>query len=223
MHIRELTIKTSNLQELYEFYAEVLSLEVEDESPNDGQLIINVGNSVLIFEESNSIRNPVYHFAFNIPSNKIEEAHEWLKDKVNLIWLSDYNSNIAEFKGWKARSLYFYDPAGNIVEFIARTDLNDHSSAPFSELQIRNISEVGIVFPSNSYGDHVKDLLGKFGLSWFGKQPPMEQFCAVGDDEGLFIVVPENRAWYPTQDRQATIAPLKVKFLAGDKMYSFRQ
>ena len=35
--------------------------------------------------------------------------------KVPLIWINDYNSEIADFVNWHAKSIYFFDPAGNIV------------------------------------------------------------------------------------------------------------
>jgi hypothetical protein len=39
----------------------------------------------------------------------------------------------------------------------------------------------------------------------------LPQFKAIGDDEGLFIVVPENRNWYPT-NKPAGIFPMNVEF-----------
>ena len=88
-------------------------------------ITITAGETKLIFEEAQADQNPFYHFAFNIPSNKFEEAYEWAKDKVKLLWLKDYDSFIADFKNWHAKSFYFKDPAGNILEMISRFDLND--------------------------------------------------------------------------------------------------
>jgi catechol 2,3-dioxygenase-like lactoylglutathione lyase family enzyme len=222
MQIRELTLKTSVIRELYDFYGGILNFEI-DEPSEKNKLIINAGNSVLIFETCAGDVKPLYHFAFNIPSNKIEEAREWLKGRVELIWLPDYESHVADFSGWHAKSLYFLDPAGNIVEFISRFDLNDMGRTPFSELQIRNISELGVVFPKSAYREGVEELLAHHGMSWFNKQEPQEHFCALGDDQGLFIVVPESRSWYPTTDCPASLSPLKVKYLVGGKLFSFQQ
>ena len=113
-------------------------------------ITITVGETKLIFEEAAENENPFYHFAFNIPSNKFEQAYEWMKQKVELLWLKDYNGYIADFVNWHAQSFYFKDPAGNILEMIARFDLNDTVEEDFSSMQIRNVSEMGIVFPLSS-------------------------------------------------------------------------
>jgi catechol-2,3-dioxygenase len=157
---------------------------------------------------------------FNIPSNKIEEALQWLNDRVQLLWIEDYESYIADFTAWHARSVYFKDPAGNILEFIARFDLHDTTSEPFSALQIRNISEIGIVLPTEKFDKEVNDLLQKFQMNYFSRQPPMKHFRAIGDDEGLLIVVPEHRNWYPT-NIPGRIFPLAVKFEIAGKENQF--
>ncbi len=63
------------------------------------------------------------------------------------MWIDDDKSFIADFIDWHARSVYFFDPAGNIVELIARDDLNDVADGAFSSRQFRNISETGLVLP----------------------------------------------------------------------------
>ena len=97
-------------------------------------IVATAGKSKLIFEETDIDVNPYYHFAFNIPSNKFEEAFEWMKQKVELLWLEDYKSYIADFVNWHAKSFYFLDPAGNILELIARFDLNDTVEEKFSSI-----------------------------------------------------------------------------------------
>ena len=89
----------------------------------------------LIFDEIDTTGNPFYHFAFNIPSNKFEEAFQWMQTRVDLLWLDDYKSYIADFTNWNAKSFYFTDPAGNILEFISRFDLDDIAAEPFSAAQ----------------------------------------------------------------------------------------
>ena len=132
--------------------------------------------------------------------------------RVSLLWLDDYNSDIADFERWHARSVYFLDPGGNIVELIARFDLNDNVEAPFSSTQIRNVSEIGIVYPEITFDEDVNQLMLKYALGYFSKQVPLPHFRAIGDDNGLFIVVPENRVWFSTKDRKAGIYPIEIKF-----------
>lgn len=117
MQFKEITLQTKNIADLYVFYKNTLQLNVI--KPNEKTISVETGTTKLIFEQTNNAQKPFYHFAFNIPSNKIEEALKWLKSKVELLWIEDYENCIAEFTNWNARSIYFLDPGGNIVELIA--------------------------------------------------------------------------------------------------------
>ena len=216
MHIQQLILQTSQPGTLQEFYGDLLGFQIGGGTNKD--LIIQAGYSELVFTSTDA-GNPFYHFAFTIPANKIEEAKAWLTGKVELLWIEDYKSDIADFVNWHARSVYFYDPAGNIVEFIARSDLDNSTDTPFSARQVVSISEAGLVFPADELNSRTDKLLEQCHLSYFDKQPPLPQFKAVGDDHGLFIIVPEHRNWYPTSTPSG-IFPMTVKFSNGD-MYEF--
>ena len=155
-----------------------------------------------------------YHFAINIPSNKIEDAKAWLKDKVQLVWMEDYKSDIADFVNWHAKSVYFFDPAGNIVELISRFDLQNPSEGSFGAGQFLSISEIGLVL-EGQLDEETSQLMEKYSLPFFNKQPPLPQFKAIGDDEGLFIIVPRYRNWYPTT-KPSDIFPMEINFRQGD-------
>ncbi len=215
MILQEIRLQTNRLFPLYHFYKNVLELQVTDDS--DTQFTIHAGLSKLIFEKTEDpLSFPTYHFAFNIPSNRIQEAHDWLKERTELLWIEDYKSYIADFTNWNAKSVYFLDPAGNIAELIARADLNDIIDEPFSSKHIRNVSEIGLVFPEDGFQRSIEQLMEDRNLEYFSKQPPLEKFCAIGNDEGLFIIVPENRNWYPCKDKPAGKFPVKISFLVGN-------
>ena len=137
---------------------------------------------------------------------------------MKVLWIEDYKNYIAEFNRWHARSVYFTDPAGNIVELIARFDLKDNIPEHFSSSQIRNISEIGLVFKSEVFDETVIKLTQQFRLGYFSKQPPMPHFKAIGDDEGLFIIVPEQRNWYPTNIQSGVFA-LSILFENNNTQY----
>lgn len=219
MHLKELKLYTVRLAELFHFYHDTLGMNCRL-SGNELQIVTR--DSLLRFEKMITNDEPYYHFAFNIPSNKVDEAYEWLKERVELLWIEDYKSCIADFSGWHAKSLYFFDPAGNIVEFISRFDLADITEEPFSPSLIRNVSETGLVFPVSSFDAQVNRLLSAWPLSYFTKQQPLPQFRAVGDDEGLLICVPENRNWYPLKDKPALIFPMEVLVRSGEKEFLIR-
>jgi catechol-2,3-dioxygenase len=181
MLLQKIELQTGHLSELYDFYNDILELPVKF---YEHTISITAGKSALIFKASSGTKNPFYHFAFNIPSNKIDEAFQWLQARMEILWLDDYDSYIADFKNWHAKSFYFLDPAGNIGELIARFDLNDAETESFSSKQIRNVSEIGLVYPDDLFDQGINELLNKYHLDYFSKQPPLEHFRAIGDDEG---------------------------------------
>jgi hypothetical protein len=216
MKIKKLDLQTTYLKTLQEFYSSVLELPVYQ--PGETKIKIKTRDSDLIFTETTT-GEPFYHYAINIPANKIEEAKAWLSNKVQLLWMEDYKNDIADFVNWHAKSVYFYDPAGNIVELIARFDLGNSASEPFSSSQLLSLNEVGVVFTDENFEEEVRSLEHSYSLSYFDKQPPLPKFRAMGDDHGLFVIVPEHRNWYPT-DKPSEIFPMSVEFDSGGTSYS---
>jgi catechol 2,3-dioxygenase-like lactoylglutathione lyase family enzyme len=210
MIIRQLTMETLQLAGLHEFYCDILGLPLADE--DDDSFTMQAGHTEIIFKQHTGQQEPLYHIAFNIPANKIEEASAWIATKAERLYLSDYKSFIADFTNWHAKSVYFYDPAGNVVELIARFDLNNSTEQPFDAEQLISVSEAGLVFAADTFDSQVQQVLDQFNLSYFDKQPALGHFKAVGDDEGLFIIVPEERIWYPTEDKKAILSPIKIYF-----------
>ena len=215
MEINRLILQTTALKDLTAFYATAIGLPAISKS--DNEITISIGSTELVFKQV-SAADPFYHIALNIPANKIEEAKKWLTNYVELIWIDQYKSDIADFVNWRAKSVYFFDPAGNIVELIARFDLDNKTEESFSASQFLSVSEVGLVVKDDDFNRSVSGLLEKYELSYFNKQPPLPQFRAIGDDEGLFIVVPENRNWFPT-NKPSGIFPMEIQFTNDAREY----
>jgi len=215
MQINRVILQTSVLKALTVFYNSLIELRADGR--NEGETTIMIGSTELVFKQV-SAADPFYHFAINIPANKIEEAKKWLSGRVELIRMDPYESDIADFASWHAKSIYFFDPAGNIVELIARFDLDNKTDEPFSSAQFLSVSEVGLVLKENEFHKSVASLLQQYQLSYFDKQPPLRYFRVVGNDEGLFIVVPENRNWFPT-NKSSGIFPMEVKFENDGREY----
>ena len=193
MKLEQIQIQTNNIEKTAEFYEDILGLSIIEKKSKS--ITIQAGNSILKFIENTSF-NSIYHFAFNIPKNKLDEAIEWYKNKVGLIVIEDQNL-IANFEAWNSNAIYFYDNNGNLLEFIARHNLDTTSTENFSSKSILNISEIGIVTenPLVLGGQ----LIEKYALEFFSKNNNSEVFSALGNDEGLLIIVKPNRNWYPTQ------------------------
>lgn len=192
MNILEIQLLSTDIPQTKKFYHEILGMEILH--ADDSSLTFSAGHSTLIFKKTNS-KNPFYHFAFTIPANKFEEAHAWASQRVQLLPITP-SSTTADFKSWNAKAFYFYDNNQNIVEFIARFDLNNNSDKPFDGSSIFSISEIGLVVDNaKAYSEK---MLQPYDLNFFSKQPPQDDFVAVGDDNGLFIIVNDKRNWYPT-------------------------
>lgn len=193
MKLEHIQLQTNNIKETGAFYSDVLGLKILEKKSDS--VTIQAGNSVLKFIENPEL-DSIYHFAFNIPENKLEEAIQWCADKVDLIIIQDKRI-IANFETWNANAVYFYDNNGNLLEFIARHDLDNFQIKEFSSKSILNISEIGIV--DENPMELGAELVEKHGLDFFVKNFNSETFAAIGDDEGLLIIVQPNRNWYPTE------------------------
>jgi len=122
-------------------------------------------------------------------------------------------------ESWNSHSLYFKDAAGNVLEFIARHDLNNPQAGPFGGDQILNISEVGL--PSENIIEFAKGLCAQLGISVF-KQEPNETFTPIGDDHGLLILPVKDRIWIPDSGVPAKLQPVRVILEVDGKKWRVR-
>ena len=192
MYIKELSILTSNLSETEKFYTEVLKLAIAGKGPN--QISFQAGETILTFVQSTH-KTPKYHFAFNIPNNRLNYALNSIENNVEIL-LAEGGKKIVDFRDWNAQSVYFKDSTGNILEFIARFDLDNQNQPGSDDPLIFSVSEIGI-----SVDDVLKEcnrIKASFPIDFFAKQHPDESFAALGDDNGLLILSRHRRNWYPT-------------------------
>lgn len=203
MRIIEIVLQTNRLDEMKSFYGELLEFPVEKESAES--FAVKAGDSKITFQEPSCDLDAFYHFAFMIPSNKLEEAKQWLQNKGIVLYSID-NQDQFFFSDWNATASYFYDPDGNLVEFIAHHSLNNPSEAPFRQNSILQISEIGL--PVHNFTEDSKRICEASSQEIWKQQG--EQFAAIGDVEGLFIVIDTNRPWFP-DSRMPGVFPTQVK------------
>lgn len=122
-------------------------------------------------------------------------------------------------QSWNSDSFYFLDLAGNILEFIARHNLQNAVDGSFNSSQILNVSEIGL--PSENVIELANRLCARLGLSVF-KQEPNENFTPVGDDNGLFILPALNRIWMPDSGVPAKLLPVRVQGTTNGKEWGVR-
>lgn len=194
---RHLVLATADPVALRPFYAETLALPVAD---TDDGFVVSVGRSALEFR-SVPTGTPSYHVAFTIPGGSIEAAATWLGDRTPLLGGGDGRFR---FDFLDADAVYAADPAGNVLELIAR-DARDGPVDPVGPDSLLDVGEIGLVVDDVS--ETAAALAAAFGLSATPESD--ESFTYLGGDEGAFVLVPPGRAWYPTE-RPAASAPVTV-------------
>ena len=201
MRITELGLETQNLQEQLHFYTNILNLPLLEKTAQT--FTVQAGTTRLTFRETSE--ETIYHFAFTIPSNKFTQAKEWLVAHAPLLTLDSKDEFFSE--SWNSNSLYFRDAANHILEFIARYDLQNEMPGDFGATDLLHISEIGMAF------EDVPQQLEKFRTA-FHLEPyrnsVSEEFAALGETRGLFIVVKIGRNWFPTNNTPAKISPVEV-------------
>lgn len=205
MYLDEIHLAGANLAALHDFYTQVLELLALEAGAE--RLVIQAGATRLVFSAVPD-GAPPYHLAFNIPQHQLDAAREWLRVRAPLV-RSQAGDDTFYFENWDAHALYFYDPAGNILELIARHSLADPDERAFGAHSLRRVSEVSVV------ADDVLALVEQIGAAT-GCRPYLglasDSFTAVGDEHGLLIVVRRGRLWFPDTGIAAAPGPLEVAF-----------
>lgn len=198
-------LTATSLATMREFYRDRIGFAVTAESPTE--VTFAAGATALTFvaakpgqihsEGGRGNGEPMYHFAFNIPRNAVRAARVWQLQRSALVpprrELRDpaHADDVWHFRHWNAHSLFFFDPAYNIVEYIARHDLALESDDPvaFGTRDIVYASEIGFVFAD---GDRTPDevpaatrtITERLGLQAYPRDAAP---WAMGDERGLLL------------------------------------
>jgi hypothetical protein len=186
--IKQLSLRTAvPLNEMADFYRDVLDMKVQ---LSQQQLIVEAGATKIQFTPAEAGTRPYYHFAFNIPENKILSARKWLGERTKLATTpvgareSGMPNDIRPFNHWNSHSLFFWDPAGNILELICRHDLKNSTSGEFRSDEIFYASEIGFV--TEDVNKLAGNIRSTFQLNQYGGGG--SSFRAIGDETGLLII-----------------------------------
>ncbi|WP_028589888.1 VOC family protein [Paenibacillus massiliensis] len=202
MHIEQVKLFTAKLNETRHFYEHTLGLKVVEE--DETSFAVQLGSTCLTLAASEPGTEPFYHLAMMIPNNLFQQAKVWARERLQLTRL-DGDQDEVFFQNWNAYSMYFDDPAGNILELIGHPDLRHNVDGPFSARQLLWICEVGIV--TDDVLALVERLREEHGLECW--REPSEWFSPVGDRYGLLIAVKQGRIWFAS-DRPAQRFPLEL-------------
>jgi catechol-2,3-dioxygenase len=178
------------------FYGKTLDLAILEERAD--RFTVEAGQTRMTFIQSTDRVNgraPFYHFAFNIPENKIVKALEWQKARTPLLPIPEanraagYPAEVVDYRHWNAHSIFFLDPAGNVVEYIARHDLKNSDNSPFTWADILYASEIALVV--DDVASATASLKNVAALEQY--KGGSDQFAAMGDEYGLVLVMKRGR------------------------------
>lgn len=196
MRFKKLKLYTNKLESELKFYSKTLGFKIIERSKNS--FTIKIGWTELTFEKTGNEYQ--YHYCFLIPSNKLNEALEWMEKRVEIIDIEN-GRKTQKFETWNADSFYFYDASGNIAEFIVRYDLKNDDQTDFDISKVLGVNEMGMpttdIQKMNEQLE--KEIKTKF---WKGD---LERFGTNGSQEGL-LLLPNYKfkeIWFP--------ASLKIK------------
>jgi len=205
MNITALELWCLNLPELHDFYTRLLGLPVVEDSPES--LTLQAGRSRLTFHQADGTQAGRYHVAFDIPENQFDLAFAWLQARVPPAASAD-GRIVFDLSHWNATSVYFFDPVGNILELIARHGQPTATQGDFSAASLVSVSEFGIAL--QDVRASVQAAVEQLGVSVYDGAGS-DTFSAVGDEQGLLIMVKRGRIWMPDSGFPAEFYPFRLQ------------
>ncbi|MBI5706898.1 MAG: glyoxalase/bleomycin resistance/dioxygenase family protein [Armatimonadetes bacterium] len=187
------------------FYESKLGLPVIREGD---AIRIELGDTELTFHGQSEGPPATYHLAFDIPCNQIASALDWVQERTEVLATSGVK--LHSFASWNAEAFYFKDPAGNILECIARHGLDNARPGEFDSAGLLYVSELGV--PVLDVSAALTQLRAA-GLPVYGS--PAADFAAVGEAGALAIVVSDGREWFGSCGRKAEMHPANAVLRHG--------
>lgn len=201
---KKAVLYTNRLEEMKGFYEYQMGFRIVEEDA--ASFTLSIGDSQLVFAESD--RSASYHFAFNIPGNQFSLAKSWASSRVDL----NRQEGMDEiyYANFDADAFYFQDPAGNVVEFIGRRNVDRMGN--FSIDSLLDISEVSITTPNvKEVGEQLESLeipvRGNKGI-----EPSALNFLGSGD--AFILLVAPKRVWYFSKQK-SEVHPLSIDLRDG--------
>jgi hypothetical protein len=209
--IRQLELLTAiRLVDMKAFYHDLLGFSIVVERPD--RFTVHAGQTQLTFVSAAAdVGKPFYHFAFNIPENKAAEARDWQAKRTPLLPIPEalrdpkYPDDVVHYRHWDAHSVFFFDPAGNVVEYIARHGLKNAAPGAFGRSDILYASEIAFVVDDVMAAKTA--LKGAVELGEYTGSS--DQFGALGDEFGLLLVMKRGRviSFEAKERKEVTVFP----------------
>jgi len=195
MHIHHVTIGTRDLDSTESVYGDTFGLPTTREGE---RVVVRMGATTVTFLAEPTLSG-THHLAWTIPTGTFDAAVAWASERVPPL-RGDGGATVFEApRAWDARSVYIDGPDGQLLELIERRTLPASARrAGFAADDIVRVSEVGVAVPDVLAA---VDACTAAGVASYGSDPD-PGFSAVGDVEGLLVLVPAARRWFPAHDRE---------------------
>lgn len=188
MKWKTIEITVSNYEETVAFYTEFLGLPYLER--NQERTVIDFVDQQFILHHDHANNGYYYHIAFNIMRNSFAYLKESLARKIRLA-IEDGKDEI-NYPLFNAKSFYFIDPAGNIMEFITRDKEMSHPEKQSFRKLIYGIGEVG--FPAKD-AIAIVNKLKNYTVEVYNEPNEVINFVGNIDYGEIFIIVTEGRRW----------------------------
>ncbi|HLQ72552.1 MAG TPA: hypothetical protein VK142_12165 [Bacillota bacterium] len=204
---KEVVFQTNTLKALQRFYANVLELDITNRA--EESFTVKVGTTDVIFRQTDELAR--YHFAINIPGNQFVIMKYWIQDRLTLNKTAGLNE--IYYASFDAESMYFEDPAGNLIELIGRRKRDLFGG--LTKDAFFDISEVGLITPDVAQvGEDLQD----FGLRLrHGSEidPKGVNFLGMGDS--YIVLAPSPWKWNFAEKKQHT-CPVEITLRGGNRI-----
>jgi hypothetical protein len=202
MRIRRLTLAAGDLEGQGAFWGGRLGLPVRGDG--EDAIEVRLRDSTLRFERAEPGLDARYHFAINVPSDSIQAAVAWLRERHEVL----------AFDGDPVRTdvgagcVYFLDAAGNVVELIS-SPTTEGDGASFGADSLIEVAEIGVASADIAATSAAVQAAFDQPVFWRDKE---SRLTAVGDRHAVVIVAPIGRGWIPVD---LTARPLPTEIVAG--------
>ncbi|HLQ70878.1 MAG TPA: hypothetical protein VK142_03705 [Bacillota bacterium] len=191
---KKVVFQTNKLKSLQRFYANVLELDVLDRT--EQHFTVKIGTTDVTFQQTE--KNAQYHFAINIPGNQFVIMKYWIQDRLTL----NKNGGLNEiyYSSFDADSMYFEDPAGNLIELIGRRHKDLFGS--LTKEAFFNVSEVALISKNVS---EIGEALQDFGIPLrHGSEVNPKGVNFLGQGDTFIVLAPSKWKWYFSNNKART-------------------
>jgi len=194
------------------FYVDVLGAQASTAagcgSGGSCGVAVQLGATTLVLVQDPAADPSMQHLAIAVPGDAGQRAHDWLCDRVRVLPHAGHTLQEGP-PAWNSQSVYFRAPDATVLELIARRRSPHRlGEQAFGSQALLRISEVGLAVVDVPVA--ATRLERSFGLQVFG-DPASATFAAVGDDDGLLVLVRCGRTWFPTHDAVADPVAVHVQ------------